>query len=193
MRGSAGLFISQIWRAPRAVGAALPSSRGLAREMVAPIDFGKVRTIVEFGPGTGAFTGEIAARLASGARYVGIELNGEFCAHVRRQFPALDVVEDSVENLERILDERDIASVDAIVCGLPWASLPLPVQERAFAAIERRLAPGGLFMTFAYLQGLPFPGARALRRRLSESFSSVTRSRIVWANVPPAFVYICRK
>ena len=193
MRGPVGLFISQIWRAPRAVGAALPSSRGLALEIVTPVDFAKARTVVEFGPGTGPFTGEIVARMPEGSRYVGIELNGEFCAHLRERFPKLDIVEDSVENLEKILDERGIATVDAIVCGLPWASLPLTVQERAFAAIERRLVPGGLFMTFAYLQGLPFPGARALRRRLSELFSSVTRSRIVWANVPPAFVYICRK
>jgi phosphatidylethanolamine/phosphatidyl-N-methylethanolamine N-methyltransferase len=50
-----------------------------------------------------------------------------------------------------------------------------------------------VFSTFAYLQGLVLPNARALRERLDAEFSNVTRSPIVWRNLPPAFVYVCRR
>ena len=79
-----------------------------------------------------------------------------------------------------------------MVCGLPWASLPRALQDAVFAQVARALAPDGVFVTFAYVQGLAFPGAWALRRSLRRTFGAVTRSPIVWANVPPAFAYVCR-
>lgn len=190
---AARLFIGQILGAPRAVGAVLPSSRALGEVMVEPIDFSKAKVIVEFGAGTGALTRSIASRLTRDHRYLGIELNEPFVEHLRRQFPNLTFVAASVEDLDSILATHGIAAIDAIVCGLPWASLPVTVQERAFGHVSHFLVPGGLFITFAYLQGLPLPAARALRRRLDAMFASVTRTRIIWGNVPPAFAYVCRK
>jgi phosphatidylethanolamine/phosphatidyl-N-methylethanolamine N-methyltransferase len=98
-----------------------------------------------------------------------------------------------VADLAQILAAHGIDAIDAIVCGLPWASLPISLQEQVFNALDRALAPGGVFVTFGYLQSLVLPGAWALRRRLSRSFAEVDRSAIVWGNVPPAFAYICRK
>lgn len=180
-------------QAPRTIGAVLPSSSALAAAMLAPLDFSALRTIVEFGPGTGAFTRHIARRLPPGARYIGIELNASFCHALGAGFPDLTFVHGSVADLTRILAARDVREVDAIVCGLPWASLPLALQERVFAEVERALAPQGAFVTFAYIHGLLLPGARALRRRLRRSFARVDYSPVVWANLPPAFAYVCRK
>jgi len=187
------LFLSQFVRSPRTIGAVLPSSPALARAMVAPIDFATARMIVEFGPGTGAFTRTIAQRLRPQCRYLGIELNEAFCRVLAAEFPALTFAHGSVGNLIEILASHGVTEIDAIVCGLPWASLPLALQETAFSAIERSLAPGGLFTTFAYLHGLVLPGAMALRRRLRRSFREVSRSPVAWANIPPAFAYICRE
>lgn len=160
--------------------------------MVAPIDFAKSPTIVEFGPGTGAFTRVIAHRLRPSVRYLGIELSAAFCARLGAAFPDLTFANGSVADLTAILAEHGIDRVDAIVCGLPWASLPIALQESVFGEIERALVPGGVFMTFAYLHGLALPGAWALRARLRRTFVEVTHSPVVWANVPPAFVYVCR-
>lgn len=193
MLRAARLFIGQIMGAPRAVGAVLPSSRALGEAMVEPIDFARARVIVEFGAGTGALTQAIVPRLTPQHRYLGIELNAAFVEHLRDEFPKLTFVAASVENLDRILAEHGIESIDAIICGLPWASLPVTVQERAFGHVSRFLVKEGLFITFAYLQGLPLPAARALRRRLGTLFSKVSRTRIIWGNVPPAFAYVCRK
>ena len=79
------------------------------------------------------------------------------------------------------------------MCGLPWATLPVSLQDTVFAAMDRALVPGGVFVTFGYFQSLVLPAAQALRRRLRRDFAEVSRSPVVWANVPPAFAYICRK
>jgi len=193
MTQSSWLFLRQFFTAPRSVGAVLPSSPALADAMLAPIDFAAPRTIVEFGPGTGAFTRAIAARMQPGSRYLGIELNPAFCRTLARDFPGLTFVEGSVADLGAILAAHGIGQVDAIVSGLPWASLPTQLQDEVFPEVERILAPGGVFVTFAYLHGLALPAARALRTRLKRSFAEVSRSDIVWANVPPALCLICRK
>jgi len=160
--------------------------------MLSPIDFDTARGIVEFGPGTGAFTREIAPRLGSHCRYLGIELNQRFVHELRRQFPWLGFVQGSVADLTAILADQRISRVDAVVSGLPWATLPVSLQETVFAAMRAALAPGGLFVTFGYLQSLVLPGAQALRQRLRREFVDVRRTPLVWGNVPPAFAYICR-
>ncbi len=190
---TAALFLRQFMRSPRSVGAILPSSAALSRAMLAPIDFAAVGTIVEFGPGTGALTKGIAARLAPGSRYVGIEQNPAFVRELTTAFPGMAFVQGSVADLVGILAGQGIAAVDAIVCGLPWTTLPVSLQEAVFAAMDTVLVPGGMFVTFAYLQGLALPAAWTLRRRLQHQFAEVARSRVVWGNVPPAFAYICRR
>jgi phosphatidylethanolamine/phosphatidyl-N-methylethanolamine N-methyltransferase len=188
----AASIFRQFLRSPKTIGAVAPSSRALARAMLAPIDFGTARVILEFGPGTGAFTAEIAARLAAHCRYLGIELNPQFVEELRRRFPRLGFVQASVADLPTILAHYNIGEVDAIICGLPWATLPVSLQETVFAAMRTALKPAGLFVTFGYLQGLMLPGARALRRRLRREFLDVCQTAPVWGNVPPAFAYICR-
>ena len=189
---TATVFLRQFLRSPRTIGAVAPSSRALARVMLAPIDFASARTIVEFGPGTGAFTGEIAARLAPGCRYLGIELNPSFVQELTRRFPQLLFVHGNVADLTAILAEYRVGTVDAIICGLPWASLPVSLQESVFRAMRTAMVPGGIFVTFGYLQSLVLPGAQALRRRLRREFADVSQTPPVWGNVPPAFAYICR-
>jgi len=189
---TATVFLRQFLRSPRTIGAIMPSSPALARTMLAPIDFTLARTIVEFGPGTGAFTREIAARLAPGCRYLGIELNPRFVHELTRRFPQLLFVHGSVTDLTAILAEHRVRTVDAVVCGLPWATLPVSLQESVFSAMRAAMVPGGIFVTFGYLQSLVLPGAQALRRRLRREFADVTQTSPIWGNVPPAFAYICR-
>lgn len=161
--------------------------------MLAPIDFAEASVIVELGPGTGAFTAEIAHRLRPGCRYLGIELSAHFADTLSGRFPQLTFVNGNAADLTKILAAHDIPAVDGIICGLPWATLPTAFQEPVFAAIDRALTPGGVFVTFGYYQSLILPPAWALLRRLRRGFANVRRSPVVWANAPPAFAYICRK
>jgi phosphatidylethanolamine/phosphatidyl-N-methylethanolamine N-methyltransferase len=161
--------------------------------MVAEIDFGSLATIVEFGPGTGIMTVDIADRLRQGQRYLGIENNEAFYERLNKRFSNLQFVNRSAVDLENILRTAQIAQIDAVLCGLPWASLPINDQEKILSAMLRFLRRGGVFVTFAYLQGLLLPGAWALRRRLKQNFSLVTTTKVIWRNFPPAFAYVCHR
>ena len=190
---TAALFLRQFVQSPRTVGAVLPSSAALARAMLAPIDFASARTIVEFGPGTGAFTREIAARLTPECRYLGIELNPRIRSQALRRHSRASPSFTAAPPIWPRSSRRRASTGRRDRVRLPWATLPISLQETVFAAMDRALVPGGVFVTFGYLQSLVLPGAWALRRRLRRSFAEVGRSPVVWGNVPPAFAYICRK
>jgi phosphatidylethanolamine/phosphatidyl-N-methylethanolamine N-methyltransferase len=185
-------FLWEFLCQPGTVGAVAASSAFLAREMVEGFDWPRIRTVVEYGPGTGAFTGPILQRLEPGARYVAIELNPHFIHRFQTRYPGVPVHQESAVRVAHVCHSEGIAQIDAVVCGLPWASFPDDLQTSILDATVAMLAPDGQFGTFAYLQGLLLPGALRLRNHLRARFQSVTTSRIVWRNLPPAFIYRCR-
>ncbi len=186
-------FLAEFLRHPLTTGAIAPSSRYLSRQMVADMGLAEASVVVEYGPGTGAFTGEILKHLKSGATFFAIEKNGALLTRFRRRFPQVRVFEDSAANVEAMLRELGAGAVDAIICGLPWASFGNDLQETLLKATAAVLRHGGRFATFAYLQGLLLPSGQAFKRRLHRHFSAVRTSRTVWRNLPPAFVYRCTK
>jgi phospholipid N-methyltransferase len=125
--------------------------------------------------------------------FLAVERDPVFAAGLRARHPGLAVHNESAEKLRDCLALHGKSRVDCIVSGLPWASLPLAVQDGIFEAIHATLVPGGPFTTFAYLHACWFPNARRLRERLERTFSRVEASRVVWRNVPPAFVYRCTR
>lgn len=189
--GERTTFLRNFLRHPTQVGAVAPSSPALVATMVEWFDWQQARAVVEFGPGTGVFTAVIVQRLHPQARFFAIERSPELAAATRRRCPQVCVVQDSVTNVAELCRQQSIAQVDAIVCGLPWASFPEALQAEITEAMLEVLAPGGQFATFAYWQGMLLPAAWRFSRRLHRTFSSVQRSRTVWRNLPPAFVYRC--
>jgi phosphatidylethanolamine/phosphatidyl-N-methylethanolamine N-methyltransferase len=184
-------FVREYLRAPRTIGAVAPSSRRLAELIVDLAGVAAAEVIVEFGPGTGSFTRRILEVKRPGATLVAVEFNSKMAAQLRQRFPQVDVVEDSVANLGRILAERGIRQVDSIVSGLPWAAFDSGLRDQLLEATLAALKPGGRFATFGYLEGSILPTGRRFRRKIRRLFTEVHRSPIVWANMPPAFVYQC--
>lgn len=186
-------FMMQFRRHPRSVGAILPSSRELAERMIAPIDFDRAQTIVEFGPGAGVVTAAIARNLRHHSRYVGIEINETFHETLEARFPHLSFFNRSAEAIEDILGRMGLVQADVIVSGLPWATLRQRQRDAILKAIHCSLRPGGTFISFAYLQGFLLPSAWTFRNRLKAEFAEMVQTPVVWQNVPPAFTYVCRK
>ncbi len=162
--------------------------------MVEDLGLDEASLVVEYGPGSGAFTGEIVRNLAPDADFIAIENNERMISLLREQHPEASVVNSSIAEAPSILAEHshETHSVDAIVSGLPWASFNDELQDRLLATTMQILRPGGKFATFAYLHGLALPTAQAFRRKLEARFETVTRSPTVWKNLPPAFVYRCK-
>lgn len=186
-------FLAEFVRKPGTVGAVAPSSSVLARRMVEWIDWPQVRTVVEYGPGTGAFTGQILASTEPGTRFFAIEINPRFVAALAESHPGVRIYQESVANIEAVCRQEKVDSVDAIICGLPWAAFSDDDQTAFLEAMMAVLRPGGQFATFAYLQGLLLPAGQRFRRKLRSYFSQVERSRTAWRNFPPAFAYRCRR
>lgn len=186
-------FFSAFLRRPAEVGAIAPSSRSLARRMVAGMDLAAARCVVEYGPGTGAFTREIVDRIGPGTTFLAIEKNPDFIPVLRRRFPHLDLVEASAEALPDLLSERGLDRADYIVSGLPYTVLPWDLVERIIAVSYRCLRHGGLFNTVQYYNSyVLMPAARKFQRLLHATFDEIGHYRTLW-NLPPAFVYSCRK
>lgn len=186
-------FLSGFLRRPGQVGAILPSSPQLAEAMVEWIDWGNVGAVAEFGPGTGVFTEVIQRRKPGDAAFFAVERSPQFARLVRQRCPEVHVFEDSVQNVAEHCAQVGVQQLDAVICGLPWASFPADLQRSCLDALSNVLRPGGQFATFAYWQGMLLPAAHRFRKLLGEYFDPIQRSHTVWRNVPPAFVYRCRR
>lgn len=187
-------FFGRFLKSPGQVGAVLPSSRHLARELVG--DLSGLRAgdlVVEYGPGTGAITRRIAEAMPAGVRYLGIELEGTFVAKLQAHFPDLAFHHGSVADVERILDERDMGRPARIVSGLPFASLPRAVQDAVVGGTARVLDDAGEFRTFQYVHAYRMQTAQRFRHAMAEHFARYERSRPVVRNVPPAYVLVYSK
>lgn len=186
-------FLREFIRRPGRTGAIAPSSRWLAQQMVESGDLGAADTVVELGPGTGSFTSAILEAVGPSTTFFALEVNDEFAARLRQRFPDIAVHNDSAEKLPHYLGQHGKSAVDCVLSGLPWASLPMAVQDAVMSSVAESLRPGGTFATFAYLHALCLPNARKFRHRLGGLFTKVDRSPIVWRNLPPAFVWRCTK
>ena len=187
------LFFYNFVRHPKSTGAVFPSSRRLAKKMIDGAGLETATTVVELGPGTGAFTGAIAERLEDPGIYLGIELREKFAAIVKDKFPQLLVVNDSAEKIVENLRKIDREKAEAIISGLPWAAFDADLQKRIMKSVTAALAPGGKFSTFTYLHACQLPAGKRFRALLDDNFSDVQTSKTVWLNLPPAFVYHCTK
>lgn len=189
-------FLRQFVAHPSATGAIAPSSIHLAREMASWFDWDTARLVVEFGPGTGAFTGEILKHRRPATEFFAIEQNEDFAEIMRRKYPTVTTHCDSVANVSNLCAEAGFDSdgtdcIDGIICGLPWAAFSEELQDELLSATLAALRPGGRFATFAYLQGTLLPAGIRLQRKLDSLFTKIEKSPIVWRNLPPAFIYRC--
>ncbi len=186
-------FLAEFLRSPFDTASITPSSNALADAMVAEMDLAGADTVVELGPGTGVFTRAITRDLKPGARLICVEVNPELSRAMAERFPHAVVVNDSAENLERHLLVQGRPAVDCVISGLPWVILSAEQQRRLLEPLVLSLRPGGRFATFAYSHASWLPAGRRFRAMLEAAFSEVTVSAPVWRNLPPAFVYRCRK
>ncbi|MDZ4830148.1 MAG: ribosomal RNA adenine dimethylase domain-containing protein [Phycisphaerae bacterium] len=196
MKRSLPHFLSQYLRHPTEIGAIAPSSRYLARTMLDGIDFAKVGVAAEYGPGSGAFTRGVLASLRPGAAFLPIELNPHMATVFRTAFPGIQLHERSAAEMPAICRDAGLSGascVDLVVSGLPWAAFPLALQQSILDATVAVLKPGARLVTFAYNVGLWTKAGQRFSKLLPDYFTRVERSRTVWRNLPPAFVYRCTR
>ena len=175
------------------MGAVCSSSPFLAEEIAKNAGLEKASSIAELGSGTGALTGAILKRKSADAKFFAVELNVSVLESFRKKFPEVKIYNESASKLGEIIRKEGLTSIDAVISGLPWAVFPGFLQDELLSAITETLSPGGCFSTFSYIHCPLLPAGKRFRNKLSEYFMNVETSTVVWRNLPPAFVYRCRK
>ncbi|MEO5949910.1 MAG: rRNA adenine N-6-methyltransferase family protein [Candidatus Saccharimonadales bacterium] len=179
------LFFYQYVRNVRTVGAVAPSSRFLAKAMMKSIDFEQAKVIIEYGPGTGVFTSEIAKNILPETKVIIIEQNKAFHELLKKTYvdhKNIIILHDSAENVESILKKHDIKKVDYIVSGLPFAALPVEVSDRILTSTKKLVHSHGVFITFQYT---------LLKKNFMHGFFKKIIITREYRNVPPAYVFTC--
>jgi phospholipid N-methyltransferase len=178
------LFASNFLRHPNMLGSIIPSSRFLVNQVLEPIDWGRARVIVEYGPGVGNFTGEILRRMRSDAHLVAIETNRDFVRFLQRTLPdpRLHVVQDSAAEVQAVLMRLGLPAPRYVISGIPLGSMPDPVRTDIALKTRAALEPGGAFLVYQFT-------ARTLPA-LERTFGDVRRS-FERRNFPPAHLFLC--
>jgi phospholipid N-methyltransferase len=139
-------------------------------------EVGESVEVVEFGGGTGPVTREILKRLPDHARLTCFEVNREFCRCLRRiQDPRLRVINDDAVNCVRYVRQPD-----CVVSGLPLTLLDGRSRETILAIAKR----SGRYIQLQYTPAM----SRDIRRHFDD-----VRLKLVLLNLPPAFVFVCRR
>ena len=180
-------FLKRYVKNPSKVGAIAPSGQGLTMKMMEPVDFEKAKCIVEYGPGTGAFTGELIKRKKPETRLILIEQDDWFYELMEKNYgsdPSVTVVHGTAERADRILMNLGIHHADFVVSGLPFTSLPKDVSKRIFWATDRIIGRRGVFVTFQYT---------LVKKKFFEKYFRFEDILFEWKNLPPAYVFVLRR
>jgi len=177
-------FLRALIARPKNIGAVAPSSRALARAIARQIDPDRPGPVLELGPGTGVITTALLERGIAPERLTVIEYDPDFAAAIAARFHGVHVIQGDAFDLKRTLGARHLAPFAAIVSGIPLLNFPVPRRLAFMEALAGQMAPGAPLVQFSYGMHAPVvppPG------------HSVHCASRVWANLPPARVWVYRR
>ncbi|WP_159078916.1 class I SAM-dependent methyltransferase [Orrella marina] len=167
-----GVFLNRFLAKPKSVGALLPSSRHLGRQMAKAVtELPAVESVVEIGAGTGSIT-----RHLQPFNPVVVEIEEAFALLLRQRFPQLDIRHGcGLQFLQSL--EQSIG----LVISVPLINNPL--RDRFIESIRQGHESGHIKWCVIFTYGLsnPLEGT---------GFACSRRRKWVVANVPPAHVWV---
>jgi phospholipid N-methyltransferase len=183
--GNRLLFARNFFRHPRMLGSIVPSSRFLIKQLLEPINWGRARVIVEYGPGVGGITAAVLQRMRADGTMIAIEMNPDFVTYLRQSItdPRLRVVDGSAAEVQEILARHGLTRADYIISGIPFSTIAAPIRERILQKTHDVLEPGGAFLVYQF-------STRVLQD-LKRIFGYVGR-KFELLNVLPAHLFICQ-
>lgn len=170
---------------PATAGAVSPSGKALSRAMAEPAPVDGDWPILELGPGTGPVTAALIERGIAPERIVAVEFDPGFCALLVDRFRGINVVEGNAYDLAASLPPGLTGPYAAAISSLPLLNRPPPERRKLVADVLDRLLPGAPFVQFSYG---PFPPVKPV-----EGHFAVKRTAFVFANLPPAQVWVYRQ
>lgn len=179
-------FLKQFLKDKKTIGAVSPSSRFLAKKMLDNIDFSK-KVFVELGPGTGVFTRKIVERIAPDATLFVFELHVPFYEKLKEEFSQekrVVLINDSAEKIKDYLKKHHFEYADAVLSSLPLANFNAELTDSILKNIYESLRQGGEYRQFQY--------SLRCKKQIRNQFDNI-KITFTSRNLPPAFVYSCKK
>ncbi|MFT6699385.1 MAG: phospholipid N-methyltransferase [Porticoccaceae bacterium] len=179
-------FFKEALKNLKTLGTVTPSSRFLSKRMLREIDFSKADVIVELGPGNGAITKYITENLSPTARLICFEINDNFYSQLKEQkHPQLIVLNISAEKIVDELKRLNINKVDCIISSLPLTIIPEEVSSEILEKSFDVLEDNGTFVQYQY--------SLTYFKKLKRVFKESILLEFEPLNIPPAFIYRCKK
>lgn len=173
------LFLLNFIKNPIRNASIIPSSKVASSAMMKGIDWEKVNTIVELGPGSGTFTREILARAKPGTHIILFELEESYVDLLRKKFGnRVKVIHASAHLFEDILKEMQLPKADLIISGLPFLARHL--NQLIFDSIQHQTDKGAIFRFFTYMPPIMKMVYKGINLR---------KVAFVMKNIPPMWVY----
>jgi phospholipid N-methyltransferase len=204
-------FFKQLTKSYNEIGAMMPSSRSLGRQMVKPlVECTHPVRILEVGPGTGPFTREILLNMRSDDHLSVCEINPVFLESLKKKlesFPAFHLHRDRVRFFQGPIQDlgkqvkQSGVKFDLIVSSLPFSNFTPELVDEILGLFRELTADGGsvVFMEYLGLRRLSaFFATRERRERMLRVEEVVNKWKNVAAssgrlstdkallNVPPA-------
>ncbi len=182
----------------KTTGAVAPSSRYLARAMLLPLTLRPGCVVVELGAGTGVMTQALLDILPADGALFAFEINGRFYEYLKKKFSdkRLVLLKTRAEHLKKELHKRGYEHVDAIVSSLALGFFSDSERRALLDSFVPLMDDNSVYTQYQYIQGLELTNGRFRRFNiqslLRQYFYSV-QCNTVWRNIPPAFVFACRK
>ena len=180
-----------MFKKPLTTGAVVPSSKKLCDKMLEQIQLEQADCIVELGPGTGVLTKRIAQRLKKDAVFLCIDVNPVMVKYLKEKIANARIVHDNAEHLKTYMSEVGVPA-DLIFSSIPFSNLPQKKTELILEVIKNSLKADGKFVMYQYMHSAVHPRGKGIMRILREKFKNV-KSKKVFGNIPPAFVFTCNR
>ncbi len=168
------------------LGSLIPSSRFLVNRLLDQVDWSRARTIVEYGPGVGTFTGEILRRLGPDGSVIAIDTNRDFARYLTRHLrdDRLHVIEGSAADAQENLQERGLGRADYVISGIPYSTMDPELRERILRNTHELLQPDGAFLVYQFTRAV-LPYLRQVFPQVQVEFEP--------RNIMPARLFYCRR
>ena len=177
------LFLYKFLSSPKQIGSVTPSSSYLCKKMVQSVPWDHVQNVAELGCGTGALTRYIQQARKPGTKVLLFEKEAHLQTQIAARYPEFPCYGEASQ-LDAVLQKEGIESLDCILSGLPFFNFPQELRDVLMNQIHDNLKKDGLFIAFQY--------SKQMKKQLSDLFD-IQEIHFVPMNIPPAFVYVCRK
>ena len=182
----------------RSTAAVVPSSKQLARAMVAPLRGRTPRAVIEFGPGTGVMTRELLALLPPDGTLLAFEISPRFVTYLRETISdsRLQVVSAGAETAAAELRRRGLDKIDGVVSSLGIGLMDSVAADAIFRPLLPCMRAGGAITQFQYVYRMRIHRGFVERFDVGDFMGRYFRSvesTLVLMNLPPAFVLTCRE